>query len=48
MRWDNRPIVRPVVRWVAAVRRGKPDRKSINFPAEFIPGGSIGAVSGSS
>jgi hypothetical protein len=24
------------------VRKGKADRKIINFPAEFIPGGSIG------
>jgi DNA-binding LacI/PurR family transcriptional regulator len=48
MRWDNRLIVRRVVRWVAAVRKGKPDRKTINFPAEFIPGGSIGAASKSS
>lgn len=42
MRWDNAPIVRRVVRWAAAVRKGKPDRKTINFPAEFVPGGSIG------
>lgn len=30
--------------WVNAVRKGKPDRKIINFPAEFVPGGSIGPV----
>jgi DNA-binding LacI/PurR family transcriptional regulator len=40
--WDNERIVRRVVRWVDAVRKGKPDRKTINFPAEFVPGGSIG------
>ena len=44
MRWDNAPIVRRVVRWVDAVRKGNPDRKTINFPAEFVPGGSIGPV----
>ncbi len=44
MRWDNRLIVRRVVRWVNAVRKGKPDRKIINFPTEFVSGGSIGPV----
>jgi DNA-binding LacI/PurR family transcriptional regulator len=44
MRWDPKPVVRRVVRWVDAVRKGNPDRKIINFPAEFIPGGSIGPV----
>ena len=42
MRWDNKLIVRRVVRWVDAVRKGKADRKIINIPAEFVPGGSIG------
>jgi len=44
MRWYDAPIVRRVVRWVNDVRKGKPDRKEINFPAEFVPGGSIGPV----
>lgn len=44
MRWDNRRIVRRVVRWVDAVRKGKADRKTINVPAEFVPGGSSGPV----
>jgi LacI family transcriptional regulator len=44
MRWDNKLIVRRVVRWVNAVRKGNPDRKAINFPSEFVPGGSIGRV----
>lgn len=44
MRWDAAPVIRRVVRWVDAVRKGKADRKIINFPAEFIPGGSIGPV----
>ena len=46
MRWDDEPIVRRVVRWVAAVRRHRADRKTINYPAEFIPGGSIGPAPG--
>jgi DNA-binding LacI/PurR family transcriptional regulator/DNA-binding transcriptional regulator YhcF (GntR family) len=44
MRWDYSLIVRRVVRWVDAVRKGKADRKIINIPAEFVPGGSIGPV----
>jgi DNA-binding LacI/PurR family transcriptional regulator len=44
MRWDNKLIVRRVVRWVDAVRKGNPDRKIINIPARFVPGGSIGPV----
>lgn len=44
MRWDNRLIVRRVVRWVEAVRKGKTDRRTVNIPAEFVPGGSIGPV----
>ena len=42
MRWDSAHLVRRVLRWVTAVRHGKPDRKSIKCPAEFVPGGSIG------
>ena len=42
--WDNAPIVRRVVRWVDAVRKGKPDHNVADFPAEFVPGGSIGPV----
>ncbi len=42
LRWDNARIVRRVVRWVAAVRKGNPDRKTINFLAEFVPSGSTG------
>ena len=42
LRWDNAFIVRRVVRWVNAVRKGKPDRRVINVLAEFVPGGSIG------
>ena len=44
MSWDNRLIVRRVVRWVNGVRKGRADRKTLNIPAEFFPGGSIGPV----
>jgi LacI family transcriptional regulator len=44
MQWNNALIVRRVVRWVGAMRKGKPDRKVINFPAEFVPGASTGPV----
>jgi len=44
MIWNPAPIVRRIVRWVAAVGQGKADRQTINFPAEFVPGGSIGPV----
>jgi DNA-binding LacI/PurR family transcriptional regulator len=44
MHWDNRLIVRRVLRWVNSVREGKADRKSILIPAEFIPSGSIRPV----
>ena len=42
LHWDNSLIVRRVLRWVNSVRKGQPDRKVINFLAEFVPGGSIG------
>lgn len=42
MEWNSGHIIRRVVRWVAAVRKGNPDRTTINFPAVFVPGGSIG------
>lgn len=42
MRWSYTPIVRRIVRWVNAVKRGCADHKTINYPVEFIPGGTIG------
>ena len=42
MVWNNSHIVRRVVRWVASVRKGNPDRDTIKSPATFVPGGSIG------
>lgn len=44
VRWDNTPLVRRVVRWLTAVANGRPDRKTLLFPAEFVPGGSMAPV----
>jgi DNA-binding LacI/PurR family transcriptional regulator len=44
IKWDTAPIVRHIVRWVTAVRKGAAERKTVNYPAEFVPGGSIGPV----
>jgi DNA-binding LacI/PurR family transcriptional regulator len=44
MRWDNDAIVRRVVRWLESIRKGRPDQRAIDFPAAFVPGGSIGPV----
>ena len=44
IKWDYATMVRRVVRWVAAVAKGKADRNVINIPAEFVAGGSIGPV----
>ena len=42
MEWHNTPIIRRIVRWVAAVRQGRADCKTINYPATFIAGDTIG------
>ncbi len=42
MEWNSGQIIRRVVRWVGAVRKGNPDRETINVPVVFVPGGSIG------
>lgn len=44
MRWDNDAIVRRVMRWVESIRKGRHDLRTIDFPAVFVPGGSIGPV----
>ena len=44
LRWDTRPLVRRVVRWVVALDNGKPDLEQSVFPSEFVDGGSIGPV----
>lgn len=42
MRWDESLVIRHVLRWVAAVRRGTADRKVHYSPAAFVSAGSIG------
>lgn len=42
IRWDYRPVVRRVVRWIHDVARGKDDRRQTLTKAEFIEGGTIG------
>ena len=46
--WRKERIVQRIVRWVAAVRRGNPDRLTINFPSQFILGGTVGPPPGGS
>lgn len=47
-RWDSRPIVSRMVRWVENVARGKEDRRQNFIQAEFVEGGTIGPVAGKS
>lgn len=44
IRWESRPIVRRIVNWAANVSRGRSDLRQSHVQAEFIEGGSIGAV----
>lgn len=44
IKWNMAPVVRRIVRWVAAVQQGREDRQQINYPATFVVGGSIGPV----
>ena len=46
IRWDSRPVVRRIVRWAANLSSGKPDVRQVLTPAEFVPGGTIGPVTG--
>ena len=44
IRWDYRPMVRRVVRWVDNVARGKDDKRQTLTNAEFVEGGTIGVA----
>jgi DNA-binding LacI/PurR family transcriptional regulator len=46
IRWDSRPVVRRAVHWAAGIAGGKADRRQISYPAEFVPGGTIGPAPG--
>ena len=41
IRWDSAPVVRRIVSWASALRRGKEDFKQVVYPAEFVLGGTI-------
>jgi DNA-binding LacI/PurR family transcriptional regulator len=44
IRFDLRPVIRHVVRWVARVSAGQRDTPQHMTPAKFVPGGTIGPV----
>ena len=43
IRWDHRPVVRRILRWVNGVAHGEDDRRQTMTRAEFVDGGSVGA-----
>jgi DNA-binding LacI/PurR family transcriptional regulator len=42
--WDGQPLIRRIVKWAGTVRRRRRDVRQVDFPAEFVPGGTIGPV----
>lgn len=44
MRWDSRPLVRRIVRWVNNVSHGRMDIRQPMTQAQFVEGGTIGPV----
>ena len=46
IRWDSRPVVRRIVRWVNNLARGKDDRRQTLTKIEFIEGGTMGPAAG--
>lgn len=46
IRWDQLPVERRIVRWAAAVSRGKQDLRQNSIPAELVLGGTIGPAKG--
>ena len=44
LRWDERLLVRNIVRWVRGVASGRVNRDAITVPAILEPGGSLGPV----
>lgn len=44
IRWDSRPVVQRIARWVANVSRRKKDLRQTLTAAEFVRGGTIGPV----
>ena len=46
IRWDSRPVVRRIVRWVANVASGKADLRQTLTAAKFVRGGTMGPAGG--
>lgn len=44
IRWDYRPLVKRVLRWIDHVAGGREDRQQTMFLAEFVEGGTVGAA----
>lgn len=44
IRWESRPMIRHILKWVRNVSRGKADQRQTETRAEFVPGGTIGPV----
>ena len=44
IRWDYRLVRRRVVRWANNVAHGKEDRRQSFTKAEFVAGGTVGAL----
>ncbi len=44
IRWDSRPLVRRIVRWVTNLNQGKMDARQTLTPAKFVTGGTLGRV----
>lgn len=44
IRWDERPVLRRIVRWANNIARGRDDRRQTDTKAEFVDGGTVGPV----
>lgn len=44
IRWENRPLVRRIIRWVHNISNGKDDRRQTFTKAKFLEKGTIGPV----
>ncbi|MCE9611448.1 MAG: substrate-binding domain-containing protein, partial [Chthoniobacter sp.] len=42
--WRVEPLIRRIVQWATALSQQRTDLRQVTFPAEFIPGGTIGPV----
>lgn len=42
--WRVEPVIRRIVQWATALSEHRTDLRQVTFPAEFVPGGTIGPV----